>query len=159
MSVDTVRTYLKQFSRDADVMEFQTSTATVLEAAASLCTEPARIAKTLSVYYNEKALIVVVAGDAKLSNGKFRAQFSFKPRMLSAPDVERLTGHVVGGVCPFALPEGTPVYLDVSLKRFETVFPACGSTNSAIELTIPELERLSGSLGFVDVCKDPEPQA
>ncbi len=156
MSMELARQHLAKFGRDGDIIVPEASTATVEEAAAALGVIPARIAKTLAVYdqTGEGAFIIVVAGDAKLDNQKFKARFGFKPHMLKGEDTERLTGHAFGGVCPFGVPEGTPVYLDVSLKRFVTVFPACGTGNSAIELTLPELEEYSLSLGWVDVCKD-----
>lgn len=160
MSIEKVAEYLRRFGREGDIIQPEVSTATVELAAAALGTEPARIAKTISVYGGtpDQALLVVVAGDAKLDNRKFKERFAFKPRMLGGADVERLTNHAPGGVCPFALPAGTPVYLDESLKRFDHVFPACGSANSAIRLTLPELEQFSQALGWVDVCKLPQPQ-
>lgn len=158
MSIETVRAYLAARGREGDIIEPSASTATVDLAALALGTEPARIAKTLSFYNNGSggALIIVVAGDAKIDNRKFRDRFGFKARMLAGEDVEILTGHPPGGVCPFALPEGTPVHLDESLRRFDHVFPACGSGNSAIRLTLPALEELSGASGWVDVTKLPE---
>ncbi len=122
-------------------------------AAAALHCELQRIAKTLSFMVDDHAVLVVAAGDAKIDNPKYKAQFGKKAKMLSPEEVETLVGHAVGGVCPFGVDEGVEVYLDVSLKRFETVFPACGSSDSAIELTIPELEGCSGYLKWVDVCK------
>jgi prolyl-tRNA editing enzyme YbaK/EbsC (Cys-tRNA(Pro) deacylase) len=116
--------------------------------------EPKRIAKTLSFLVNGAPTLIVTAGDAKIDNPKYKAAFSTKAKMLSAEEVERLTGHAVGGVCPFGINEGVTVYLDVSLQRFQTVFPACGSANSAIELSIPELERVSGYTAWVDVCRE-----
>lgn len=127
--------------------------ATVELAAGALHCEPQRIAKTLSFLVNGRAVLVVAAGDARIDNPKYKAQFGAKAKMLSPGQVEGLVGHAVGGVCPFAVKDGAKVYLDVSLKRFETVFPACGSSNSAIELSIPELEQYSGFLEWVDVCK------
>lgn len=115
--------------------------------------EPQRIAKTLSFMVDGHAILIAAAYDAKIDNPKYKAQFGTKARMLSPQEVETLVGHAVGGVCPFAVNEGIEVYLDVSLKRFETVFPACGSSNSAIELTIAELEQYSGYVGWIDVCK------
>lgn len=129
------------------------SSATVELAAEALHCEPQRIAKTLSFMVDGHAVLVVAAGDAKIDNSKYKAQFGTKAKMLSPEEAESLVGHAVGGVCPFAVNEGVPVYLDVSLKRFETVFPACGSSNSAIELTISELETYSGYVEWVDVCK------
>lgn len=122
-------------------------------AAAALHCEPQRIAKTLSFMVNSHAVLIVAAGDAKIDNRKYKIQFGTKAKMLSPEQVETLVGHAVGGVCPFAVNEGVKVYLDVSLKRFETVFPACGSGNSAIELRIPEVEAYSGYESWVDVCK------
>ena len=153
MTIDKVKEYFKAFGRDGDVLEFPTSSATVELAAQALGTEPARIAKTLSFRVGEDCVLVVCAGDAKIDNPKYRAQFACKARMLSAGEVESMTGHAVGGVCPFANPEGVRAYLDVSLKRFGTVFPACGSGNSAIELTPDELFRYAGAAEWVDVCK------
>ena len=135
-------------------MEFPVSSATVELAAQALGCEPCRIAKTLSFLVGEDPILIVTAGDVKIDNSKYRAQFGKKAKMLKPDQVEKMVGHAVGGVCPFAVKEGVKVYLDESLKRFQTVFPACGSSNSAIELTIPELEEVSGYLGWVDVCKD-----
>lgn len=135
-------------------MEFDESSATVELAAIKVGTEPQRIAKTLSFYDPEhegQAVLVVVAGDAKVNSGRFKRELGAKPRMVQAAEVEALTGHPVGGVCPFANPEGTRVFLDESLRRFETVFPAAGTANSATELTLPELERLSRATGWVDI--------
>lgn len=153
MSIEKVRNYLKQFSKDKDILEMEQSTATVQLAALALDTEEARIAKSLSFYDNDSALIVVVAGDAKIDNKKFKQEFGFKAKMLSAEDAVKYTGHAVGGVCPFALPENVKVFLDDSMKRFKTMFPACGSSNSAIELTLEELDKLSKNKKWVDVCK------
>ena len=135
------------------VMEFDVSSATVELAAQALNCEPQRIAKTLSFLVDGHAVLIVAAGDARIDNHKYKEQFGKKAKMLSTDEVVELVGHAVGGVCPFAVKEGAEVYLDASLKRFETVFPACGSSNSAIELTIPELEKYSGFLEWVDVCK------
>lgn len=135
------------------IQELAVSSATVELAAEALHCEPQRIAKTLSFMVDGHAVLVVAAGDAKIDNSKYKAQFGTKAKMLSPDEAEALVGHAVGGVCPFAVNEGVPVYLDVSLKRFETVFPACGSSNSAIELTISELETYSGYVEWVDVCK------
>ena len=123
-------------------------------AAQALRCEPCRIAKSLSFLVDGKAILVVAAGDARIDNAKFKAKFQTKAKMLSPADAESLIGHAVGGVCPFAVNEGVKVYLDESLKRFATVFPACGSSNSAIELTIAELEKYSGYTAWVDVCKN-----
>lgn len=153
MSIEKVRNYLKQFSKDKDILEMEQSTATVQLAALALDTEEARIAKSLSFYDNDSAMIVVVAGDAKIDNKKFKQEFGFKAKMLSSEDAVKYTGHAVGGVCPFALPENVKVFLDDSMKRFKTMFPACGSSNSAIELTLEELDKLSNNKKWVDVCK------
>lgn len=135
------------------VLEFDVSSATVELAAQALQCEGCRIAKTLSFHVGDKVVLIVSAGDAKIDNKKYKAQFGKKAKMLSYEETEPLIGHPVGGVCPFAVNDGVKVYLDESLKRFETVFPACGSANSAIELTIPELEQYSNADGWVDVCK------
>lgn len=155
MSIESVKDYLRQFGAADRVREFDVSSATVELAAAALECEPERIAKTLSFMIGDKAILIVASGDARIDNPKFKAQFSAKAKML-APDVaESLVGHAVGGVCPFAVKEGVPVYLDISLKRFATVFPACGSSNSVIELSIDELERFSQYTEWIDVCKLP----
>lgn len=155
MAIDKVKEYFRQFGKEQEVQEFPVSSATVELAAAALGVEGARIAKSMSFYDKEEGscLLVVTAGDQKVDNSKFKHFFGMKAKMLKGEDVERLTGHAPGGVCPFCNPEGTRVYLDESMKRFETVFPACGSSNSAIELTCQELERYSCALGWVDVCK------
>ena len=154
MSIETVRAYFKTCGREGDVLEFPVSSATVELAAQALGVIPARIAKTLSFLVEDRCILILAAGDAKIDNNKYKAQFHTKAKMLLAGQVEPLTGHAVGGVCPFANPEGTTAYLDVSLKRFDTVFPAAGSPNSAIELSCAELEAFSHSAGWVDVCKD-----
>ena len=153
MSVEKVRAYLKKYGIEDKIQEFEVSSATVELAAAALSCEPARIAKTLSFLVDGRAVLVVAAGDARIDNKKYKGQFGTKAKMLSPEEVVELVGHAVGGVCPFAVKEDVDVFLDVSLKRFETVFPACGSSNSAIELTIPQLEEYSGYLEWVDVCK------
>lgn len=135
------------------VLEFDVSSATVELAAQALNTEPCRIAKTLSFLVDGHAILIVAAGDTKIDNARYKARFHTKAKMLTPDEAETLVGHAVGGVCPFAVNEGVTVYLDKSLKRFETVFPACGSSNSAIELTIAELEKYSGFTSWVDVCK------
>ena len=139
------------------IIEFDTSSATVALAAEALGCEPCRIAKTLSFLVDGKPVLVVAAGDAKIDNPKYKARFGTKAVMLTPDQAVTLVGHAVGGVCPFAVNEGVAVYLDISLKRFATVFPACGSSSSAIELTIPELEKYSGSLDWIDVCKNWQP--
>jgi prolyl-tRNA editing enzyme YbaK/EbsC (Cys-tRNA(Pro) deacylase) len=154
MSIEKVRAYLSRWNRDKDIIEMDISTATVELAASALGVIPARIAKSLSLRgQDSSAFIVVTAGDVKLDNQKFKSRFNLKARMLSAEEALEQTGHAVGGVCPFALPEGVDIYLDDSMKRFQTVFPACGSDNSAIELTLAELEEYSRCKGWVDVCK------
>lgn len=153
MSIETVRAYFKTCGREGDVLEFPVSSATVELAAQALGVIPARIAKTLSFLVEDRCILILAAGDAKIDNKKYKAQFHTKAKMLLAGQVEPLTGHAVGGVCPFANPEGVKTYLDTSLRRFETVFPAAGSGNSAIELTCEELAQYAHSLGWVDVCK------
>ncbi|KQU23309.1 EBSC protein [Bacillus sp. Leaf13] len=154
MSIESVKSHFKKWDREGDVMEFETSSATVNEAAETIGVTPARIAKTLSFRgEGENAILVVAAGDAKVDNKKFRQTFGFKARMLSAEDVLEQTGHAIGGVCPFGLANDLDVFLDVSMKRFESLFPACGSANSAIELKLAELFEYSGAKGWVDVCK------
>ena len=155
MSIEKVRAYFSQFGMEDRILEFPVSSATVELAALAVGCAPQRIAKTLSFMVGERPILIVAAGDAKIDNPKYKARFSQKARMLSFDQAAELIGHAVGGVCPFAVKEGVRVYLDESLKRFETVFPACGSSNSAIELTIPELERYSGFEAWVDVCKLP----
>lgn len=135
------------------ILEFDVSSATVELAAQALHCEGARIAKTLSFHVGDQAILIVTAGDTKIDNAKYKATFGTKAKMLSFEEVEPLIGHGVGGVCPFGIKEGVKVYLDESMKRFQTVFPACGSANSAIELTIPEMEQYSGYEKWVDVCK------
>ena len=156
MSIEKVREYFKGFGIEDKILEFDVSSATVALAAQALGCGEQRIAKTLSLLVDEKAVLIVCAGDVKIDNPKFKAQFHTKAKMLSPEQVTELIGHAVGGVCPFAVNEGVRVLLDESLKRFETVFPACGSSNSAIELTIPELEKYSGFEKWVDVCKLPQ---
>lgn len=151
MSIERGRAHFKTLGIEGRILEFDQSSATVELAAKAVGVEPARIAKTLSFMVGEVPTLVVFAGDARVDNKRFKVQFHTKAKMLLHDDAARLVGHAVGGVCPFAVNEGVAVYLDVSLRRFETVFPAAGSSNSAIELTIPELERYSRSLGWVDV--------
>ena len=153
MAVEKVKEYFRQYGMEERVREFEVSSATVELAARALNCEPCRIAKTLSFMVGEAPVLIVAAGDAKIDNHKYKAQFGTKAKMLSYESVETLVGHAVGGVCPFAVNGGVTVYLDESLKRFETVFPACGSSNSAIELTMEEMEKYSGFTGWIDVCK------
>lgn len=153
MSVASVKAYLKQWNLDARVQEFDVSSATVELAAKALCCEEARIAKTLSFAIGEAAILIVTAGDAKIDNAKYKAQFGTKAKMLSVDEVLAKTGHAVGGVCPFAVLPDVRVYLDASLRRFDTVYPACGSASSAIALTLPELAMCTQNPQWVDVCK------
>ena len=154
MSIEKVRAYLRPLGLEGRIREFDISSATVELAAVAVGVEGARIAKSLSFKIEDKPVIIVAAGDAKVDNGKYKAQFHTKAKMLTHEEAHSLIGHDVGGVCPFALPEDVKVYLDVSLKRFGTVFPAAGSGNSAIELTCEELERYSSNFQqWVDVCK------
>ncbi|WP_102272619.1 YbaK/EbsC family protein [Cytobacillus massiliigabonensis] len=154
MSFESVKAHLRKWNREMDIMVFDTSSATVDLAAEAIGVIPARIAKTLSFRGEEdKAILVVAAGDAKIDNKKFRQAFQMKARMLSADEVVEQTGHMIGGVCPFGLANDLEIYLDVSMKRFETLFPACGSTNSAIELTCDEIYEFSSAKEWVDVCK------
>ena len=153
MAIEKVKQYFAQFGMADKVLEFDVSSATVELAAQALGCEPERIAKTLSFRSDDGCMSVVMVGDAKIDNKKFKQKFAMKARMLSPEEVDTLVGHSIGGVCPFAINEDIPVYLDVSMRRFETVFPACGSSNSAIELTCDQLEEYSHSLEWVDICK------
>ena len=156
MSIERVRNYLQKWNMQDRIQEFDVSSATVELAAQALNVEGARIAKTLSYLVDGGAILVVAAGDIRVDNRKFKDAFHTKAKMLTADQAAEMVGHAVGGVCPFGVNEGVQVYLDESLKRFETVYPAAGSSNSAIELTIPELEELSGYTAWVDVAKDAE---
>ena len=156
MSIEKARAHLAQFGADGRILEFDVSSATVELAAHALGVEPARIAKTLSFKAGDGAVLVVAAGDARVDNRKFKDRFGMKAKMLTADEVLALVGHPVGGVCPFGINDGVPVYLDENLRRFETVFPAVGSGNSAIELTLDELYTFSKAADWVDVCKLPE---
>ena len=151
MSVERVREYLKQYGLDGRVKEFSVSSATVELAAQAVGVEAARIAKTLSFHLGEGCVLVVAAGDARIDNHKFKETFHTKAKMLTADEALAMTGHAVGGVCPFLAPEGVKVYLDESLRRFDTVFPAAGTRNSAVEVTLPQLEAASHAAGWVDV--------
>ena len=153
MSIEKATRWLQQFDAAGRILTFDSSSATVALAAQAVGCEPARIAKTLSFRTPDGVILIVAAGDAKIDNPKYKASFGCKAKMLTFDEVEPETGHAVGGVCPFGIPDGVAVFLDASLRRFETVFPACGSANSAIELTIPELERFSAFQSWVDVCK------
>ena len=153
MSIQKAKEHLARFGAEGRVLEFEVSSATVELAAQAVGCEPARIAKTLSFRTDSGVILIVAAGDVKIDNPKYKARFGCKARMLAFEEVEPEIGHAVGGVCPFGVNAGVTVFLDESLRRFETVFPACGSSNSAIELTIPELEQFSGCEAWVDVCK------
>ncbi len=154
MSLKNVKNYFQKFGRENDIIELDSSTATVELAAQSLGVEPARIAKTISLQNGDGAMLIVAAGDVKVDNSKFKSEFAFKAKMLSPDQTLEFTGHEIGGVCPFGLKNNLPVYLDISLKRFTTVFPACGSRNSAIELTCEELSEYSQNKKWIDVCKN-----
>ena len=154
MSIDAVKKHFIQYDRDNDILEFEISSATVELAAKALGVTEARIAKTLSFKNDDTAILIVTAGDTKIDNKKFKQQFGFKARMLSFEQVLEFTGHEIGGVCPFGLKTNLPIYLDISMKRFESVFPACGSNNSAIELTCEELEEYTRFDSWIDICKN-----
>ena len=154
MSIERVREYFRGCGMADRILEFPVSSATVELAAAALGCEGCRIAKTLSFLVDGAPVLIVAAGDARIDNGKFKAFFHTKAKMLSPDEAVALVGHAVGGVCPFAVNEGVSTYLDISLGRFTTVFPACGSANSAIELTLPELEKYAQAKAWIDVCKD-----
>jgi prolyl-tRNA editing enzyme YbaK/EbsC (Cys-tRNA(Pro) deacylase) len=153
MSIIKVREYFRELGIEDRILEFDVSSATVALAADALHCAPQRIAKTLSFMVGEQPILIVVAGDVKIDNAKYKKEFGKKAKMLSAQEVTELIGHAVGGVCPFAVKEGVRIFLDESLKRFETVFPACGSSNSAIEVTIPQLEEYSRYEKWIDVSK------
>lgn len=154
MSINKVKEYFKQFNRENDIIELEQSSATVALAAQALNVEPERIAKTLSFKSENCCILIVTAGDAKIDNKKFKTYFGYKAKMLSPEEVIEYTGHAIGGVCPFGLKNNNiKVYCDISLKRFSTIFPACGSSNSAIELNCDELFEYSGCENWIDVCK------
>ena len=154
MSIERVKKYFSELGIENRIQEFSVSSATVDLAAQALNCEPCRIAKTISFMLDDNAVLVVAAGDAKVDNAKYKAYFGKKAKMLTPDEALDLIGHAVGGICPFAVNDTAKIYLDVSLKRFETVFPACGSSNSAIELTIEELEKYSSFIEWIDVCKN-----
>ena len=154
LSLQKVKRYFEQYGMEDRVMEFDSSSETVELAAIAIGCEPKQIAKTMSFIVNDEPVLVVMAGDAKIANPKYKEKFSTKAKMIAFEDVGNLIGHDVGGVCPFAINDGVTVYLDISLKRFETVFPAAGSGNSAIGLRIDELEKYSNYKEWVDICKD-----
>lgn len=154
MSFENVKSYMTNFGYENKMMQFEVSSATVELAAEAVGCEPAHIAKSLTFMVGEKVVMIVCAGDTKIDNSKYKGTFSCKAKMLSFDEVDALVGHKVGGVCPFAIKEGVEVYLDEGLKRFDVVYPACGSSNSAIGLTLDELEKLAQNFkGYVDVCK------
>ena len=153
MAIEQVREHLKKWSRENDILEFEISSATVELAAKAVGVEPARIAKTLTVRDGESAMLIVVAGDAKIDNSKFKNTFGFKARMLTADEVLVYTGHAVGGVCPFGVEKPSRIMLDVSLKRFDHVYPACGNIYSSIKVTPDDMSAYSDAHGWVDVCK------
>jgi len=156
MSIETARAHFRKYGIEDRVLEFDVSSATVELASRALRVQPARISKTLALKAPRGCMLVICAGDARVDNHKFRDYFGIKAKMLLPEEVDEMVGHSVGGVCPFGIKEGIPVYLDESLLRFDTVFPAAGSSNSAIELTIDELFKYSGARGWVDVCRIPE---
>mgnify|MGYP000781996951 FL=1 len=156
MSIEKGRAYFRQFGMEDRVREFDVSSATVELAALALGVEGARIAKTLSFKKDDSCILILAAGDARIDNHKFKEKFHMKAKMLAPDEVLSIVGHPVGGVCPFGINDGIDVYLDESLKRFETVFPAVGSANSAIELNLDELYKYSNAIEWIDVCKLPE---
>ena len=153
MSIEKARAHLKNHGLDDRIIELSVSSATVALAAEALGCEPAHIAKTLSFEHGDSAILILAAGDARIDNPKFKAQFGVKARMLSAEKVEPLIGHAIGGVCPFGINPGVPVYLDESLRAFDIVYPAAGNSASGVRLTVDELERASEAVGWVNVCK------
>lgn len=154
MSLEIAKNYLKKYHLEGRIMEFTTSSATVEEAAKALnCTE-GEIAKTLSFLVEEKPILIVVSGDKKIDNSKYKGEFHKKAKMIPFDQVEGFIGHKVGGVCPFGIKDNVDVYLDESLKKYETIYPACGSSNSAVKLSIPELEQASNYKKWIDVCKE-----
>ena len=156
MALEGAKAYLADKGYGDRIQIFEVSSATVELAALAVGTEPARIAKSLTFMVEDRPIMIIAAGDAKVNNGKYKGYFHKKDRMLTREEVNALIGHDVGGVCPFGVKDGVDVYLDVSLKRFDKVYPACGSANSAVELTPDELYRLSGCREWIDVCKIPE---
>ena len=153
MSIERVREFFRPLGREQDILEFDVSSATAELAAQAVGVIPARIAKTLSFLVDDNCVLIVAAGDAKIDNSKYKGLFHTKAKMLAPEQVTSFTGHAIGGVCPFANPEGIRTFLDISLRRFDTVYPAAGSSNSAIELTCEELESYSNCQGWVDLCK------
>ena len=156
MSLVKAKEYLKKFHLDGNVIEFHESTATVREAAEALGCKDAEIAKTMGFLVDDSPILIVASGDKKIDNSKFKQTFHTKAKMIPSEELETLVGHTAGGVCPFGINSNVKVYLDVSLKEFDIVYPACGTSNSAVKLTIPELEEASNYVEYVDVCKKPE---
>ena len=153
MAFNKAKEYLKKYNLDDKVMEFDVSSATVVDAAKAINCEEQEIVKTLSFLVNDQPILIATAGDVKIDNSKYKSEFHVKAKMIPFDDVEELIGHGVGGVCPFGINENVKVYLDESLKRFDIVYPACGSANSAVKLNIQELELASNYLKWIDVCK------
>ena len=153
MSLIRAKEYLRNYNLDANILEFDTSSATVELAAKAIGCKPSQIAKTLSFIVNGNPILIIAAGDVKVDNSKYKLQFGIKAKMIDKEQVEELIGHAVGGVCPFGINEGVKVYLDVSLKKLDTIYPACGSSNSAIKLTLQELENITNYPVWIDVCK------
>ena len=153
MAIDNVRKYFKEYGREKDILEFAVSSATVSDAAIAIGCEEANIAKTMSFMVDDNPILIVLAGDRKIDNAKFKQVFKCKAKMIPMDDLGDLIGHEAGGVCPFGINDGVKVYLDESLKRFEFVYPACGSSNSAIKLTISELEKYANADSWIDVSK------
>lgn len=156
MSIETAKKHLEKYGFADKVIEFDVSSATVELAAAAVGCEPCMICKSLTFNVNGEAVMILAAGDAKVDNGKYKGFFGTKAKMLTPDEVESMIGHRIGGVCPFGINDGVKVYLDISMKRFEYIYPAAGSSNSAIKLTMDEIERLSETDGWIDVCKLPE---
>lgn len=154
MSLEKAKEHLKKYNLDNNVMEFKTSSATVTEAANTIGCQEGEIAKTLSFIVEDKPILIVATGDSKIDNSKFKGKFHTKAKMIAFDQVEELIGHAVGGVCPFGINDNVDVYLDESLKKYDTIYPACGSSNSAVKLTIKELERASNYKEWIDVCKN-----
>jgi len=153
MAIEKVREYFRQYDMEDRILEFEVSSATVELAAKAVGCEPAHIAKTMSFKCEDGCILVVTAGDTKIDNSKFKAQFHMKAKMLTADEVIELVGHAIGGVCPFAVGDNVKVYTDISMQRFETIYPAAGNSNSAVRLNCEELYKYSESLGWIDVCK------
>lgn len=153
MAIEKVREYFRQFGMEEQILEFDVSSATVELAALAVGCEPEKIAKSMTFNVDGNCIMIIAAGDVKIDNAKYKAEFHTKAKMLTADEALEKTGHAVGGICPFALNDGCSVYLDVSLKRFEFVYPACGSSNSAIKLTPEQLEKYSNYIKWIDVCK------